>query len=130
MSNATRRRRDARQRLDALHGVARQLCHTGGVFVSRAGERGLHREHVLRIEARIDDAWRDERTDEQRRADEQYHRQPISVTTCSPRDLFWRMLVPEREVLSLSVALRSGRDALSAGISPNRTPVSCETTSV
>ena len=77
----------------------------------------------MRVEARIDRAQRDERPDQQRRADQQTSASATSLITSSDRALLWRNPVPERLLLSLSVGLRSGRDALSAGNSPKRMPV-------
>ena len=54
----------------------------------------------------------------------------ISVTTRIDRALFCRNPLPARKPLSLSVAFRSVRDALNAGISPNKAPVNTETPSV
>ena len=49
-----------------------------------------------------------------------------SLMTSSERALLWRKPVPERLLLSLSVELRSGREAPMAGKSPKRMPVSSE----
>ena len=51
----------------------------------------------------------------------------ISLTASRVRALFWRKPVPERPPDSLSVALRSGREVCSAGMRPNRRPVSSAT---
>src|SRR5271170_4274565 len=53
-----------------------------------------------------------------------------SVTTSKERTLLWRNPVPERLLLSLSVVLRSGREAPMAGNNPKRIPVSKETPTV
>ena len=51
----------------------------------------------------------------------------ISVTTSTERSLPLRKPMPERLLLSLSVAARLGLDALIAGTRPKRIPVSTET---
>jgi hypothetical protein len=53
-----------------------------------------------------------------------------SPTTSAALTLPWRNPVPERLLLSLSEVTRSVRDALNAGKSPKRIPVSSETASV
>ena len=50
-----------------------------------------------------------------------------SLITSRERALLWRNPVPERLLLSLSVELRSGREALMAGKSPKRMPVNTDT---
>ncbi len=53
-----------------------------------------------------------------------------SVTTRIERALFWRKPVPERPLLSFSVLVRSAWEPWSAGIRPNRRPVTSDTASV
>ena len=53
-----------------------------------------------------------------------------STTTRIERVLFWRKPLPDRPLLSLSVRLRSTRDAWSAGNRPKTTPVTSDTAMV
>ena len=50
-----------------------------------------------------------------------------SLMTSRERALLWRNPVPERLLLSFSVEFKSEREALKAGNSPKRMPVSNET---
>src|SRR5271156_5875025 len=62
---------DARQSLDAAFRFTHGLRHAGGGRESRAGERHLHGQHIVRIEAGLHGAQRHESADKQRRANQQ-----------------------------------------------------------
>ena len=61
--------------VDAFAAIASELRDSRGLLKAIAGERHLHGEHVVRVEAGIDVAQRNEGADEQRSADEQHQRE-------------------------------------------------------
>ena len=51
--------------------IEHQLSNAGSFFKSRAGERHLHDQHVVRVETRIDGAQHAKRANHQSRADQE-----------------------------------------------------------
>ena len=74
---AARRARhfDARNRPQPLAAVTSQLTDRGGLRKPRAGQRHPHRQYVVRVEARVHRAQREEGSDEECGADEEHERQ-------------------------------------------------------
>ena len=122
---------DSGDGVQAVAAVARELRDAGRLLIAVAGERHLHGEHVVRVEAGTDTACRARKV-------RISSAEPISSTrasetsliTSSERALPWRKPVPERLLLSFRVEFRSVREALNAGKSPKRMPVSSETARV
>ena len=66
---------DARHRFDAPDDLRREGAHACRRRVRAAGQRGLERQHIARVQARIDRAQSHEAADQQRRSNQKNQRQ-------------------------------------------------------